>query len=462
MKQNKLSKTKHSILKVETFPNIWKTKSNLMKILSVFFVSQGIVSLLIWSVVNASFDYFLENYEPYHFTFTMPILGNLSCLFIFPFTEPINKRFTMKQKMMASHIGITATIVTLPLYPFILGNGVISFSFEMMTFFFGGLFNCVQIAAVSGFLGFFSPRQSANYFLGCSLGGIGFTIARAGFVFLYYELGKIEEEVSSYEILSYYFFAVFIMVFALVLYLQLDKKKLFVEESPKIPSEISEKEEDLAPRGSFHDSHVLFVPIPEEKPKEEPVETKRHSLDGVKNKVAKNQGFHETFQLIKVYFWWLFLTMALYCQTAFIDPGLLLNFKLKFADLTWSTILMVLIFSVFDCIGRYSGNLKITQNSLFIHLFVLARFGIILGYILQIYFYNDGWPVIGTDWFNILLNGLIALTGGYGTTLLFVYTINLLPKKQKEIGGSFISFFQMLGMTFGAFMAIPFSGVNSS
>ena len=52
---------------------------------------------------------------------------------------------------------------------------------------------------------------------------------------------------------------------------------------------------------------------------------------------------------------WL-VVVLIFVQTFACFPGLTLDAKFSFCDSTWYSVIIVLIFNVFDTIGRYSVN----------------------------------------------------------------------------------------------------------
>ncbi len=137
--------------------------------------------------------------------------------------------------------------------------------------------------------------------------------------------------------------------------------------------------------------------------------------------------------------------------TFVVFPGVIIAKPLRFLSAEWSTPMVLLIFNVFDTIGRYSPSYIALASPKGTKWFCLARVLCsisicLIGYgTFSGFFVNDIWIVI-----NIVV---FAFTNGAGSTLAMMYGPEEFPDKDKENAGKMMALFLTFGIFFGSLLA---------
>ena len=150
--------------------------------------------------------------------------------------------------------------------------------------------------------------------------------------------------------------------------------------------------------------------------------------------------------------------------TFLVFPGVIIadGTKLCFcSDVTWSVVLMITFFNIFDTCGRFSPNLfkifskktlwvavlgrldRIIRNlirTIFVmfYLFIAYRVG-------EVFFCSTAWKMI-----NIIL---FAFTNGYCSTLAMIYGPMVVNDNEREKSGQIMSFHLVFGIFLGSLVA---------
>jgi hypothetical protein len=142
------------------------------------------------------------------------------------------------------------------------------------------------------------------------------------------------------------------------------------------------------------------------------------------------------------------LTTVLYLITFSLFPGVCLKFKLYSLTGGFSSNTIVSLYNIFDTIGRSIVS-YFQPTKLLIYIVVLSR--IILLFILPLnyYFECNNYDINFTSTILVISVILIAITNGFGSSLLFGIAPTLVPDFIKGKAGSSISFYLMIGIFLG-------------
>ena len=142
------------------------------------------------------------------------------------------------------------------------------------------------------------------------------------------------------------------------------------------------------------------------------------------------------------------LTTVLYLITFSLFPGVCLKFKLYSLTGGFSSNTIVSLYNIFDTIGRSIVS-YFQPTKLLIYIVVLSR--IILLFILPLnyYFECNNYDINLTSTILVISVILIAITNGFGSSLLFGIAPTLVPDFIKGKAGSSISFYLMIGIFLG-------------
>ena len=142
------------------------------------------------------------------------------------------------------------------------------------------------------------------------------------------------------------------------------------------------------------------------------------------------------------------LTSILYLVTFALFPGVCLKFKFYSLTGGFSSNTIVSLYNIFDTIGRSIVS-YFQPTKLLIYIVVLSR--IILLFILPLnyYFECNNYDINFTSTILVISVILIAITNGFGSSLLFGIAPTLVPDFIKGKAGSSISFYLMIGIFLG-------------
>ena len=142
------------------------------------------------------------------------------------------------------------------------------------------------------------------------------------------------------------------------------------------------------------------------------------------------------------------LTSVLYLVTFALFPGVCLKFKLYSLTGGFSSNTIVSLYNIFDTFGR-SIVTFFQPTKILIYIVVLSR--MILLFILPFNYYLEcnSYDINLTSTILVISVILIAITNGFGSSLLFGIAPTLVPDFIKGKAGSSISFYLMIGIFLG-------------
>ena len=175
----------------------------------------------------------------------------------------------------------------------------------------------------------------------------------------------------------------------------------------------------------------------------------------------QNEHFHMKERYIETYRAVMYMALQVwfvFINTFIVYPGV--SYKTSFDFLknnksatTWFVVIMSLLFSVFDTIGRYwAEHYQILKQKKIIILNLL-RSAFILTFILIAKTDTPAW-LIGSDWFKIVNMSLFAFTNGYWGTCLMIFGPNWVNHKGKEKTGMIMNIHLVGGIFIGSLFAI--------
>lgn len=114
--------------------------------------------------------------------------------------------------------------------------------------------------------------------------------------------------------------------------------------------------------------------------------------------------------------------------------------------------MVILLFNVFDTVGRYTGGLKVFSPKLVIFLSLLRTVFILttIGFALE-------WTptsIFGSDLFKVLNLVVFSISNGFVSTQCAIIAPSCVKEDQKEQVGIFVGLFIALGIVMGSLVAI--------
>ena len=115
-------------------------------------------------------------------------------------------------------------------------------------------------------------------------------------------------------------------------------------------------------------------------------------------------------------------------------------------------LIVILLFNVFDTVGRYSGGLKVFPPRVVIFLAILRTFFIITTVGVAL----DWAPtsIFGSDAFKVANLVVFSISNGFVSTQCAIIAPSCVKEDQKEQVGIFVGLFIALGIVMGSLVAI--------
>lgn len=417
--------------------------------IKIIFILFGVASLLGWNALLTElvfFDYFVPSMNPFvSFSFLNYIL-NIVFLFLMMWKKDL---FPLKVQLIGGIIGSIVFLIIIPMFTIMLEKD--SFMNRAVT---GGLvvlmgfINALCSGGFFNLVSYFPLEMIVSLSAGQGFSGIAMNVLQ------YVVLASItsdnmdnddDEKERIYTLRGWVFFGIsaFILVICLILLLLNYNSSYFQYYLAKARS----SNRDEASTGLIEGE---VNPNPEE--------------DGiVEDKTAKKE---LSFKDLFIRLWDLdLLMMYIYIVTFALFPNASINqnlFGLKDDNEDYNSNTIILIYNVFDTIGRYLVS-TVKPNKRLNLIVNLGRTVLLFTLI-----FND-YCQVKLEWNNnitsplLILNvGLLALTNGVGTTLSFGLAPNEMEDEYKGQAGTSLSFFLIVGIFLGACIAFGTDAILDS
>ena len=149
--------------------------------------------------------------------------------------------------------------------------------------------------------------------------------------------------------------------------------------------------------------------------------------------------------------------LFVFFNTFLVYPGVSYQTTFEFlksskSATTWFVIIMSILFSVFDTVGRYCAEHYQILKQKGIIILNLFRIIFIVTFILIAKTDQPKW-LIGSDWFKIFNMSLFAFTNGYWGTWLMIFGPSWVNQKGKEKAGMIMNIHLVGGIFIGSLFA---------
>ena len=404
----------------------------------IIFILFGVASLLGWNALLTElifFDFFVPTMNPFvSFSFLNYIL-NIAFLFLMMWKKDL---FPLKVQLIGGIVGSIIFLIIIPMFTIILERD--SFINRAVT---GGLvvlmgfINALCSGGFFNLVSYFPLEMIVSLSTGQGFSGIAMNILQ------YIVLASItsdsmdedeDEKKRIYTIRGWVFFGIsaFILVICLILLLLNYNSSYFQYYLAKARN----NKKDEATTGLIE---AEVNPSPE---------------DGIiEEKANKELSFKDLF----IRLWDLdLLIMYIYIITFALFPNASINqnlFGLKDNNEDYNSNTIILIYNVFDTIGRYLVA-KMTPTKKLNLIVILGRSILLFTLIFNDYCQVSlDWNINLTSILLILNVALLAATNGVGTTLCFGLAPNEMEDEYKGQAGTSLSFFLIVGIFLGACIA---------
>jgi equilibrative nucleoside transporter 1/2/3 len=413
----------------------------------IIFILFGVASLLGWNALLTEldfFDFFLHSMNPYvSFSFLNYIL-NIAFLCLLMIKKDL---FPLKFQLIGGIVGSIAFLILIPAFTIILEKD--SFANRFITGTLVVLMGFINALCSGGFfnlVSYFPLEMIVSLSAGQGFSGIAMNVLQY-IVLLSINSNNMKDENEKkriYTIRGWVFFSISSLILLLCLILL-----LLNYNSPYFQyylKKSKESSEDEATKGL--------------------IEGEENTDNIVESNELQTEKTQFSFKEIFLKIWDLNLLMAyIYIITFTLFPNASIIqdlFNLKTDYLNYNSNTIILIYNVFDTIGRYLvAKVKPTKRLNLI--IILGRsillFTLVFNYCCQVTFKFN---INITSIFLILNVATLAATNGIGTTLCFGIAPNEVEDEYKGQVGTSLSFFLIVGIFLGACIAFGTDAIMNS
>ena len=400
--------------------------------IKLIFILFGVASLLGWNALLTElkfFNNFLSDMKPYvSFSFLNYIL-NILFLFLMMWKKNL---FSLKFQLIGGIIGSIIFLILIPTCTILLDknsliNQIITGSLIVLM----GFINALCSGGFFNFVSYFPLEMIVALSTGQGFSGIAMNILQ----YIVLVSVTVDDDDKKYTIQAWIFFAIssLILLLCLIILLISFNSKYFQYYLNKANNQVK-------------DDVTSGLIIGEEGNDEFSDKTPTPNPGGEQKEVS----FKELFKKL----WDLNLIMTyIYIVTFALFPNASINQKMFGLEGDYSTNTVILVYNVFDTIGRYLvAKVKPTKKlNLIVNLGrSILLFTLVFNYYCQQTINGPGWNINVTSILLIINVGLLAVTNGIGTTLCFGLAPNQVEDEYKGQAGTSLSFFLIVGIFLGS------------
>jgi len=412
---------------MESF-TIDKHASSSDRIASIYFLLQGIGSLICWNGVLNGLDYFHSRYPAFNAYFLIPIAFNVAQVLANFFMPKLTKIFSLKLRVMIPLVIVICIMLFLPLESVVFGAEAAGFYISLVLIFILGFFNCIYQGTVSGFASQFAPKYTIYLLMGMGLAGLIMNALRSIAIVIFDN----PEGSELMEIISYFAVACLFLIACLLIHPKFAKSE-FCRTHATTSVELIDA--DM----SYNEQMESFF------------QPEMRSTWAQKSMSAELRVFKE----VKLYVLLLVLNFAL---SFMVFPGVMLEKKLDFMTVDWKVVSMLATFNLFDVIGKDLAKYRVYYTKWTV-MFVMA-----IRIIFNVFFVIQALSlelfVVSTAWFAYLNIAFFGLTHGFVTAALFIMGPEQVSLQKKETAGYLSIFGLTTGLVLGGVLSLPLSYLN--
>ena len=423
---------------------------------NLFFMYSGVASLLGWNALLTAFDFYNQQYPDYNVFFVLPIPKFVSQVIALILIFKISKYVSLNIRIYALLLLMSALFVILPIVAYYMPN-TSGFWLSVVLIFIFGFSNSLMQGSCVAIASMFPGHCMATFFTGTGVAGIMISLLR---VFILLGFGDSGDGLIIGTVV-YFSISGFLQVITTVIYYFFIKSsyaRYYLEKSRKrtmshveniadtVINEINKKQINR----ENGNEKLLGIQTEDEEKKAE----NRHDIEEIEENTTNNKF---VFNVLKKIFSMFFLCWLQYVITFMMFPGVTFKRTISVLSISWSVTLLVLVYNVFDTIGKYVAKARWSYNEPSTWILIIGRFLFFLPYLVMAT-RNDA-TIISTDWFEFLNTGVFALLNGYGTTAVMTIAPEKVKNKEKETCGFLMSFPLAFGIVCGTFLALTFKDI---
>lgn len=264
------------------------------------------------------------------------------------------------------------------------------------------------------------------------------------------EEGVDDDKNEFYGCLIYFSIATLILVLCIVFYFTLMKTNYAQFYIRRAAMAQREEKKSIITRHSMAASMATErVNMTEESGTQ--IEATTESLDEPDEPEDFKYIYKKVFPMSSQVFLAFFLTFIVY-------PGVCTQTHFKFIEKkgdAWNTLMFLVIFNVFDTIGRFGGGaIRLFTPKTVIFLTVGRAIFVVTFFLVA---FNK---LFQADWFRALNMAAFAITNGYNSTLLMTFGPMLVKDEHKERAGIIMAYNLVGGIFIGSLVAFGIGKIN--
>jgi len=407
------------------------------KIASVYFLCQGIASLLAWNAVLSTLDYYHKQFPDGNVYFTFPAAFSVVTILINFIMVWISKKISLNIRVAGCLFLQLILLIVLPIISTFLQKSQTGYWLVIVMLISIGTVNQVTNSSIVGLAGYFPSFYMSQQTTGTGLGGILPNLLRMATLLLFPES---PDETNMTEIFLYYGISSAFLLFCVFIHFEFIKSeyaKSEISKHTKSYESTTENEESVIEQVRINSEDALL------------------SEQTQKEKEKNFQKQWDTFKVIKAL---AIFMLVLYIQTMMLFPGVMLMKGIPNLDTAWKNVYLEITFNLADTLGKFFTMKRSFVKKSLVFGIVSLRIIFYFTFIGQVILTTA--PILSSIWFAFVNAALFGLTNGYVTSALFILGPDSVKGDKKEVAGFIIMNCLSLGILCGTFLAIPLSKIG--
>lgn len=383
----------------------------------VYFIMllQGAGTLFPWNAFISAPDYFNTLYGESTLLYlaTAYSISNLLGLLLMVL---FGSKLSLMLKVVPPYIVSFLVLVTIPVLGFCHVNGVAGFSITLTLVFLTAVCTALLQGGIFGFAGMLPPIYIQALMSGNGIAGVATSIIRVITKLTIESKKPVTLQQLNLSAAIYFFVSAAVILLGIISY--------FVMGRTPFAQSFMKKQQ-----------------------KQKQLDSSERSLLG--NNETQEQQKPSVFAVMKKIWHMCFLITFVFSVSLAIFPGISVTIQTSYGPTSvmadWLPVLMIVIFNVFDFIGRTLPRFVVLFGEKSVVIPVMFRVVLLPLFILCIY------PrVITHDVFPFIFMGILSLSNGYLSSIIMMTAPGLVAPHEKELTGTLMTFFLLLGICIGS------------
>ncbi|EAS06658.2 nucleoside transporter family protein (macronuclear) [Tetrahymena thermophila SB210] len=446
----------------------------------VYFVLQGIISLLGYNAILGSLDYFAQNFSDYNIYFYLPLPPMITFNLVSLAMPFIAQKVLFPLRISICIFGMVVILVMLPIATNYLSQTAGGFVVIMILSLIWGVFGQIFNSSLLGLSCMMDQSKIVAYNIGSSASGIIVILIR---IIVVCFLG----DDVNFSTLIYFLSAGFLNVVGFILHqfyvkttsymsLQEKNKQSLIYQQEEQIIEDQNYLEDNSPEQIQTVSTATYCKTIENQKKNQRLliqnnnendkkALSHYSLNENQDESSK-KSFHKlNFRQQFIQYLLiakdlmplpLFMLLSNVCANM-MYPAISLKSQLQGISYTWSCIWIIFMHNVSNVLGKHVVAIRSLYNNNIIYSLIILRF---LHFIIFIMNAVNSDSIFSADWIICLNIIVFSFSAGYTDSALFILsTEKMISNYHREQAGFVMAFSLTFGIMVGIFLAMPFQNI---